>query len=178
MAATPAEAVPPQRPVWSWDSGGGAWAPYDAPTSRKLEDAFLRGDPQCDVGGGRHIDLADRTKLRQRVTAAPQRSRKVRRQVLDSADGSLTAGGEPEPEPDATTAAARPPITHAARRSGTRIVGGREHACVAEVEAAICTAVTWAAAQSREASAACAPARRSTRRSFGNLDSAVRDASS
>ena len=87
--------VPPAnaKVQWYWSAGSGNWAPYAAKVVERLEVAYQghglalsdQATVKVDVGGGRHVDLSDRTRLVQRVTAEPHRRRLVQR-VLNGCD--------------------------------------------------------------------------------------------
>ncbi len=90
---------------WSWKAGAG-WQPYDSKTSAILEQCHGQffackhngSDPgpfvQVEVGGGRHVNLAT---MQQVVTAAPGRTRHVRRRGPAPRGGEGGGGGGGKP---------------------------------------------------------------------------------
>jgi hypothetical protein len=78
----------PSRPglqyAWSWHSDTG-WVPYPGEISRRLEAGYSCGATFVDLDGGRHVDMANREALVQRVTGDPRKYRRVKREISEEA---------------------------------------------------------------------------------------------
>ena len=111
--------------VWSWSSRAGGWTAYGDELCQKLTAAVKVGEGVVHIDSERHIDLSDPSNFLQRVTAAPDRTRRVKREERDEAAELMdfaamsmagsqspiqqTSAPEPEPEPEPEPAPALAP---------------------------------------------------------------------